>query len=128
MSTPKNKAQIFRNPYVVHCDMFNCRNRAEWFCGRPDGPLNLCMNLCDECLKSILRLLPVDLQEHVPRPEGTVLVSADYLDELEQKVLLMAESEPDQNEPEKFTCPECGREFGTQQALIAHSRVHKGAK
>jgi len=61
---PKNKAQIHPNPYpTVACDIFNCRNRAAWFIGRPDGPLNLCLNVCDDCLQDILASVPKQEQE-----------------------------------------------------------------
>lgn len=173
--TPKDKAQIFPNPYVTYCDTFNCTTRAKWFIGRPDAPYMTCLNLCDECAKDVLMLIPAELLEHVPLPEGMVLVDADRLDELEEKERLestyrvedaariaMLEREvadlkflqkaddadlkidpgddheiafdpeplPVLNpEPEKFYCdyPGCGREFKSQQALIAHQRVHKGA-
>ena len=131
--TPKNKAQIFPNPYTVSCDTFSCYKPAKYSVGRGDGPLNICQNLCDECAKDIMRYLPPELAELVPPPEGKVLVDAAELAELRQKVAeLEAEPEPKDTpeSTEEFICnnPGCGRVFTTNQALIAHQRFCKGAE
>lgn len=142
---PKDKPQIFSNPYTVSCDTFSCYKSARWSVGRPDGPLNICQNVCDECVKDIMRHLPAELLEFVPVPEGKVLVDEAELMELRQKaaeldaldeeinqgVDAQAPAPEDKQAPESdsFVCdnPGCDRSFTSKQALIAHQRFCKGA-
>lgn len=65
--TPKNHAQFFPCPYNAFCDIYGCRNRAEYFIGRPDGPLNLPMKVCKSCAESIVKAISEDLLESLPR-------------------------------------------------------------
>lgn len=129
METPKNKPQIFHNPYNAYCDIYLCSNQANHFIGRPDGPLSLCLNLCDECLTSVLEHMPDELKLRMTPPAGYVLVERDYYEELQTNAEA-AQTEPE-SEPERtqqFTCTECGKSYPTRQGLAAHMRVHKGDK
>lgn len=132
---PKNIAQVFKNPYKASCDVFSCFQPAKWFIGRRDGPYNLCLNLCDKCLNDIISTIPAEMIQQNP-PEGTVLVSAEYLEYLEgierQRIDFAAtkEGEPKtfcESKQGEFMCdyPGCGRTFASKNALIAHQRVHK---
>lgn len=53
-----NKPQIFPCTFnSVACTIFNCHNWASHFIGRPDGPLNLPIPLCDNCLNDVITSL-----------------------------------------------------------------------
>ncbi len=94
----RNKAQIFPNPFhSVSCDVFNCYNRAKYFIGRPDGPLNLCLNLCEDCMKSVVASIPREFVEG-----------------------------PNAEEEGKYVCSECGESFDSRQGLAAHIRWKHG--
>ena len=127
METPKDKPHIFHNPYQAYCDTFNCTRQAKHFLGRPDGPLNICLNLCDECLTSVLEHMPDELKLRMTPPAGYVLVERDYYEELQTNAEA-AQAEPEQEDAPEFTCTECGKSYPTQQGLAAHMRVHKGDK
>lgn len=109
----KNTPQFFPQPFPsAPCDTFNCRNRAKWFIGRPDGPLNICLRLCDDCARVILLNLPAELRpvdvpvEQTVPPENTT-----------------------SEQSEVVRCDTCGREFTGQTArfkLSAHKRGCKG--
>ena len=76
----KSKPQIFPQAYPsVSCDTFGCYQRSKWSIGRPDAPLNLCINLCDKCMESVIGLIPDQLKEAFVPKEGTVLVDAEFL-------------------------------------------------
>lgn len=49
------KCQIVEQPIgSVFCDTYNCRNRAAWKVGNPDGPGQLFMQLCHSCAVSLI--------------------------------------------------------------------------
>ena len=133
METPRDKPQIFHNPYQAYCDTFNCTRQAKHFIGRPDGPLNICLNLCDECLTSILQHIPDEMKQHITPQDGYSLIKEESFDNMTTELMQLRnqikelESEPE-SEPEttqQFTCTECGKSFATQQGLAAPSRTHK---
>lgn len=132
METPKNKPQIFHNPYNAYCDIYLCSNMTNHFIGRPDGPLSLCLNLCDECLTSILQHIPDEMKQHITPPDGYSLIKEESFDNMTTELMQLRnqikelESEPETTQ--QFTCTECGKYYPTQQGLAAHMRVHKGDK
>lgn len=111
----KHIPQFFPQPFPsAPCDTFNCRNRAAWFVGRPDGPLNICLRLCDDCAKAVLANLPAEL---------TTTSQSEPIPEVD-------ESETQTEEPDLVVrCDTCGREFTGPTArfkLSAHKRGCKG--
>lgn len=61
---PKNQAQFFSQPYPsAPCDIYACTNRAKYFIGRPDGPLNICLRLCPEHAAQLVANLPEELMQ-----------------------------------------------------------------
>lgn len=66
----KNLAQVFPQTFPsASCDIYNCRNRAMHFIGRPDAPLNLAMKVCNTCLENILVSVLPTPQPEIPEPE-----------------------------------------------------------
>lgn len=93
---PRNVAQVFKHNYPVPCDTFSCSQRAEYMIGRKDAPLNTCMNLCEKCLKNIMK-------------------SLDYL----------KQEKPETNEEKgEFVCDICGKSFDTKRKLNGHKGIH----
>lgn len=94
---PRNKAQITDNPFQsVTCEIFGCRNVAKHFIGRPDGPLSLMLNVCDDCLQDILDSVKCKTE---PEPEQEASV-------------------------EMAPCKYCGKEFKAK-GVSAHERQCK---
>jgi len=53
------KCEVMKNNNnSIFCETYNCRNRAKWFIGNPQGPRNTWINLCDECLQSVYGSMP----------------------------------------------------------------------
>lgn len=110
---PKDKAQIFECPYAIPCDTFNCYRTAKYFIGRPDGPLNLCIKLCEECAASVLQSAVLE--------EGAEEEVTEVAEEVTEEVIEDAASDA------TYTCPHCGEKFPTPQALAVHVRWnHRG--
>lgn len=124
--------QIIKNGNnALFCEEYNCRNRASWFIGRPDGPRNLWKNICQECMENMIRTIPEELKGNIQPPEGMVFVSTADLEKL-----MANQKEPEQeNRPEPGTdpgeiplvCPKCGKECKSQIGLSSHMRSCKGA-
>ena len=49
----KEKAQVFPCELPVRCHIFCCNNVGRNYIGRPDGPINMCLVVCDDCLATI---------------------------------------------------------------------------
>lgn len=53
---------FFPLPYTnIFCDNFNCRERAKWYIGRPDGPVSSTWKVCHSCAEHMLANLPAEL-------------------------------------------------------------------
>ena len=113
--TPKNQPQIFPNPYVAHCSIYNCRKRASWFIGRPDGPLNVNLPICDDCMQKIIASVPGELLPYW-KP-------ADNKDSQEYDTEKPGPTYP-KNESGLYPCPECGQEFKNPANVAMHMK-HK---
>lgn len=53
-------AEIFPCNQEIFCESYGCRihrRRAKWSVGSQDGPGQLLMHICDECLKTIIASL-----------------------------------------------------------------------
>ena len=113
----KNKAQIFPQPYPsAPCDSFSCTSRATWFIGRPDGPLNICLKVCDNCLHTIAESLPDGFKPIMLIPVASEPTPPSPEPEPEQEPELP-------KEPEEDTCPVC-KEKISKQGLHMHMK-HK---
>ena len=81
----EQEPQIFPQPYPsAPCDIFNCRTRAKWFIGKqkPTSTWNLCLRVCEDCIKKILAEIPEELKQYLPGyapPEGMALVTKEQL-------------------------------------------------
>lgn len=65
----RNKPQLFPNPYPSRpCEVFLCSNKADYYIGRPDGPLSIVFPICRGCLESVFGLLPEELKPLLPVP------------------------------------------------------------
>ena len=96
----RDQAQIFPCEFPVRCQVFCCeKNMGSWYIGRPDGPLNLCLVICDNCLKTILKSASDKLVEEV----------------FADKIVLKEKGYP---------CQYCKEVFKNPQALAVHIR-HK---
>ena len=51
------KCEVREQKSIVYCDTYNCRRRADWWLGNPDGPIQLNMQLCSECKESLEKSL-----------------------------------------------------------------------
>lgn len=110
----KSKAQIFPQPYPsAPCDVYGCSNRAKWFIGKPDGPLNIPMRVCDECMRNIVASIP---EEYLSAMTLETYLEGTFIDN------------EGKQEAETFQCPNCGKEFEKQQGLSAHLRYCKSGK
>lgn len=88
---PRHTPQVFLNKNkAVFCWVFNCRKPAEWFLGRPDGPNNLLMPVCSDCL--------VTLAETMPEPVEYKINA--HLAKVDQRPLRLG-----------YRCPNCGEAF-----------------
>lgn len=48
-----DQTQLFKMDHVLLCETFGCGEIGSYMVGRPDGPLNTCHVLCDECSKTL---------------------------------------------------------------------------
>lgn len=97
------------------CDIFSCTRRAKWFIGRPDGPLNIKLRICEECAKALMESLPEEL-----KPESECkCVTSEY-----QCTGTVTPPEPDKNQ---VACSKCGKLF-SKQGIHGHERHCRGGK
>lgn len=65
--------EITPSPIYAFCETYLCKNRSRYRITKPDGPLRLGMNLCEECAKKIilsgLELFPELIPEKEPQKE-----------------------------------------------------------
>lgn len=118
--------QIFKNRNAaIFCETYNCRNRAAWFIGRPDGPRSIWSNLCQECVENMIRTMPEELKKNFVPQKGYLLIEKEELD-----TLLINQKEPEEPEEskqeEEAVCQVCGKVCKSQFGLDAHMRSHKG--
>lgn len=124
----KSKAQIFPQPYPsAPCDVYGCSNRAKWFIGRPDGPLNIPMRVCDECMRNIVASIPEEYLSHESHDRQDVVKTGQVVT-LETYLEGTFIDNEGKQEAETFQCPNCGKEFEKQQGLSAHLRYCKSGK
>jgi len=102
------RAQIWPSEMMLYCDMYLCTEFAAWHLGRPDGPLNNLVNLCDKCKNSIVESLNIEQKEIVaPKtaiPDAVAIKQATHI------------------------CSECLRGFTTLRGLELHiQHRHKKA-
>jgi len=140
LKLPKNKAQIFPQPYPsAPCDMYGCSNRAKWFIGRPDGPLSLPLRVCDECMRNIVASVPEEYLSYESHDRQDVVKTGQAM-HVRQDVVKTGQAmtletylegtfidNEGRQEAETFQCPNCGKEFEKQQGLSAHLRHCKAA-
>lgn len=114
--------QIFKNRNAaIFCETYNCRNRAAWFVGRPDGPRSIWSNLCQECVENMIRTMPEELKNNYVPKEGYLLIEKEELDKL-----LANQMEEKPNADKEAVCQVCGKVCKSQFGLDAHMRSHKG--
>lgn len=59
----RSKPQLFPNPYPSRpCEVYLCTRRADYYLGRPDGPLSIVFPICGQCAEDALNLLPEELK------------------------------------------------------------------
>lgn len=98
------KCQFMPQPLDVYCDMYNCRKQVKYQFGNPDGPKNLLIQICEDCLQNLLEdairkdLLPVLMDEIAPEPD---------------------EAQPEQDRA-VLHCDYCGKEFEKPGSLKMH--------
>ena len=129
----RDKPQIISNSYGTFCDTFNCTNPATYLIGRPDGPLDLCYQVCDKCLADILQSISI-------RPD-VMLYTYGIVTEVIDDPDIPKIKDPDDPNAVNFAyrannavdittgattnataylCPICKAEFATQRALQVH--------
>ena len=140
---PENLTQIFPTSSTeIPCSTYNCYTMSAYHMGRPDGPPNMRVNLCQKCAEDLVLNLPSELVK---------LLLAEQ--EVEQKTPLQlvketgGEVNAETVEPEKETCDcdedtvcglcaydknylvcdECLKICSTENGLRQHKKyVHKG--
>lgn len=126
--TPKNAAQVFPNPFPSsYCDIFCCRERAKYHIGRPDGPLNIVLRVCDKHMKEIVASMPAELLPQAQEPEAPISEVLPAEEVQEPEVPAEVAETPDEEEEKSFVC-ECGKAFAKAAFLGSHQRsckVHK---
>lgn len=109
----QSRPQLFPNPFSsAPCDIFNCNRRAKYFIGRPDGPLSIGLRICEDCVRSVIDLLPDELKGLVDAPQG-MPIDALPIDAL---------PEPEPTTPDLLICLDCGKQFKNAGALSSHRR------
>lgn len=63
---------------TIYCDTFNCSNGSRYYIGHPDVPY-LGIKVCAECAKNIIKTIPAELYDSLPKTE--VEVNIDPVDE-----------------------------------------------
>jgi len=53
ISVNEGKYRLFEQRFFVMCETFGCNEKATHSLGNPDGPPNLFVHICDECLESL---------------------------------------------------------------------------
>ena len=89
----QSRTQLFPCPHHVYCDIFNCRQIAKWFIGRPDGPRQCTFKLCPDCAKSLSNLVPAELVDtdfeiNFKKEEIRREIEAEIRTEYEERYLL----------------------------------------
>jgi len=106
----KDKLQIFKNNNpAVRCETFCCYKPAAYFIGRPDGPRNLFLNLCQECKDSLI--------DSIIHSEKEALLNR--IKEIEKQ----EREEREKQEGKEYTCKYCGKVFYSALALANHVRL-----
>jgi hypothetical protein len=68
----EDQTQLFKMEYGTRCDIFGCGESGAYFVGRPDGPLNTCMVLCESCTATLRESVKV---EDEPISQGIEIAS-----------------------------------------------------
>jgi hypothetical protein len=104
----RNVPQIFPCPYPVPCDTFACVKPSRWFIGRPDGPLSLCLKVCEDCARVIVPNLPEEL---MPPEDRAPANTQDH-------------GQP----PTDLVCPKCGKTFKGRAGYASHLKHCSGGE
>ena len=70
----RSQAQVFPTNIRAYCDVFMCQEPAAFMIGRPDGPVDFCLNVCEGHYR--------ELQESMA-PDPVVVLEGDLLDRLD---------------------------------------------
>lgn len=143
-----SKCRVIKQTRPLFCETYNCRGKAAFSIGYPEGPLSKMYNYCEECMEGIAGSIPSALglepvtEQLIEVETITEKLVAIYkeLDEEEQDQLFNAlleklgmELEPEEEsaaeaeEPavKKYICEDCGEEFDIPQKYAAHKRFCK---
>jgi len=96
ITVPGNVPQIFDVPFKQQlCEMFNCNKLSRYLIGKrePSDMWRNCLNVCEDCAKSIVATIPEELKPYFVPPEGYVLVgvhaeeeSAEAIEGLKEQI------------------------------------------
>ena len=70
----KSQAQAFPTSVKASCDIYRCYKPAAYMIGRPDGPRELCLNVCEGHFR--------ELQDSMA-PDPVVVLEGDILERLD---------------------------------------------
>lgn len=101
----------------VFCDIFNCRKQAEWFIGKPGGPIGGHMKLCGDHKQELIDSLREGITE-----VAEVDTSDGNNEDSGNSDTLTSEERPST----PYKCQYCGREgFSNTGSLTMHERFCK---
>lgn len=93
--------KLFPCGFDIPCQVYACSRPARWYLGRDDGPVSLCMTLCDTCARELVDNLPAKLKP----------ISGE------------ADVQPSR---QSYNCPKCGKAFDNRHAMAVHARWCEG--
>ena len=83
---PGNVPQIFEAPFKQQfCEIYNCQTLTKYLIGKrePSDMWRNCLNICENCAKSIISTIPEELKKYFIPPRGYVLAKKTEAEEVE---------------------------------------------